>query len=65
MNAEELFSFLEKLDPKTRKELKIFVRQYGPTSNIKEIDSIKECYYGFFGKQIPCLLLNDDTNKEK
>lgn len=61
MNAQELFEFLQKLPPEKRAEQKVFIRiaPKGIPLNVRELDLIEDTTYGFFGLNLPCLVLND------
>jgi len=38
-------------------ELEVFIPVSNGIGNISGVDTIKDSTYGFFGKQIPCILL--------
>lgn len=38
-------------------EKEVFIRAQTLTGNIAEVDKIRKSTYGFFGKEIPCIIL--------
>jgi|GEM_PF-5558583 hypothetical protein len=46
-------------------DLEVFVRNsVNPCGNIQELEQIELSTYGFFGTNIPCLILNTDSSKK-
>lgn len=57
MNVKELKEQLEKL-PEGSNDLEVYVRcTINPTGNIIDVREVKESTYGFFGKDIPCIII--------
>ena len=60
MNAQELFLKLSKMSEKTRESLPVYIRKNTIVGNIVEVDRVKRDKYGFFGRSLPCLILEED-----
>jgi hypothetical protein len=65
MNAQALFDELAKLTPEERQELDVFYRSVGLTHNIVEAERVTRDTYSFFGKLIPCIILDDVTEDDE
>lgn len=53
MKVKELIKKLKSQDG----EKEVFIRVQTPTGNIAGIDKVRKSTYGFFGKSIPCIIL--------
>ncbi len=61
MKAKRLKELLETIDDNTE----IFIRNtVNICGNITELEQVEESSYGFFGKSIPCVILNTINSKE-
>lgn len=61
MKVKRLKEILNNLDD----DLEIFIRNSNNLcGNISELEQVEKSYYGFFGKDIPCLILNTPFSKE-
>jgi hypothetical protein len=61
MKAKRLKELLETIDDNTE----IFIRNtVNICGNISELEQVEESSYGFFGKSIPCVILNTSNSKE-
>lgn len=61
MKAKRLKEILMNVDD----ELDVFIRNsVNPCGNIQELDQVEVSTYGFFGKKVPCLILNSSSSKE-
>ena len=61
MNVGRVKELLKDMD----NDLEFFVRNsVNPCGNIQELEQIEVSSYGFFGKDIPCLILNTDSSKK-
>lgn len=61
MKVKRLKEILNNLDD----DLEIFIRNSNNLcGNISELEQVEKNYYGFFGKDIPCLILNTPFSKE-
>lgn len=61
MKVKRLKEILNNLDD----DLEIFIRNSNNLcGNISELEQVEKTYYGFFGKDIPCLILNTPFSKE-
>ena len=61
MKAKRLKEIVNKIDD----DFNIFVRNsINPCGNIQELEQAEISTYGFFGKDIPCLILNTNSSKE-
>nr|WP_278678834.1 hypothetical protein [Clostridium paraputrificum] len=61
MKAKRLKELLETIDDNTE----IFIRNtVNICGNIAELEQVEESSYGFFGKSIPCVILNTSNSKE-
>lgn len=58
MTIQQLINKLKKLDP----ELEVFLPISNGIGNISPLRNVKPSTYGFFGKSIPCVIL--DKNNE-
>ena len=54
MKVKDLLKKLKKIDP----ELEIFLRIPNQCGNISELEKVDSDTYGFFGKEIPCIILD-------
>ena len=46
-------------------DMDVFIRNsVNPCGDIQELDQVEVSTYGFFGKSIPCLILNTESSKE-
>lgn len=54
MTVRQLINRLKKHDPKV--EI-FFENRINPTGNINTVDNLEESTYGFFGKDIPCVII--------
>ncbi|MBP1308991.1 hypothetical protein JOD82_002011 [Paenibacillus sp. 1182] len=67
MNAKSLKEILANLDKKLADvddDMDVFIRNsVNPCGNIQELEQVEFSTYGFFGKSIPCLILNTDSSK--
>ncbi|ADO59750.1 hypothetical protein [Paenibacillus polymyxa] len=67
MKVKRLKEILESLDEKLENvddDLEVFIRNsVNPCGNIQELEQVEFSTYGFFGKAIPCLILNTDSSK--
>lgn len=61
MTVRQLINRLKKHDPKKE----VFLRTPTPTGNIAELERVEDSTYGFFGKDIPCIILDWDRPTEK
>lgn len=61
MKAKRLKEIVNSIDDDTE----VFIRNsVNPCGNIQELEQVEVSTYGFFGKDIPCLILNTDSSKE-
>ena len=61
MKAKRLKELLEIVDDNTE----IFIRNtVNICGGISELERVEESSYGFFGKSIPCVILNTSNSKE-
>lgn len=61
MKVKRLKEILNNLDD----DLEIFIRNSNNLcGNISELEQVEKTYYGFFGKDISCLILNTPFSKE-
>lgn len=61
MKVKRLKEILNNLDD----DLEIFIRNSNNLcGNISELKQVEKSYYVFFGKSIPCLILNTPVSKE-
>lgn len=61
MKVKRLKEILNNLDD----DLEIFIRNSNNLcGNISELEQVEKSYYSFFGKDIPCLILNTPVSKE-
>lgn len=61
MKVKRLKEILNNLDD----DLEIFIRNSNNLcGNISELEQVEKSYYGFFGSDIPCLILNTPFSKE-
>ncbi len=61
MKVKRLKEILNNLDD----DLEIFIRNSNNLcGNISELEQVEKSYYSFFGKDIPCLILNTPFSKE-
>lgn len=63
MKAKRLKEILEKIN--IDDDTEIFIRNsINPLGNISSLDQVEYSSYGFFGKDISCLILNTHISKE-
>ena len=61
MKAKRLKELLKNADD----DMDIFIRNsVNPFGNIQELEQVEESSYGFFGSEIPCLILNTHSSKD-
>jgi hypothetical protein len=60
MKVRELIKLLQSLP----EDVEVFYRSHHQTGNIKSVDRIEEDTYGFFGKNIPCVILDQECENE-
>ena len=61
MKVRRLKKLLSTLDD----DLEIFIRNTNNLcGNISELEQVEKSYYSFFGRDIPCLILNTPFSKE-
>ena len=61
MKVKRLKELLKTIDDNTE----IFIRNtVNVCGNISELDQVEESSYAFFGKSIPCIILNTANSKE-
>jgi hypothetical protein len=56
MTVAELIKLLEAV-PESSKNVEVFVRGRSLTANILALDSLNICEHSFFGKSVPCVVL--------
>jgi hypothetical protein len=56
MKVKDLIRKLKKEDP----EVEVLVRTRTCVGNVAYVRRVEKSTYGFFGKNIPCILLNHD-----
>lgn len=61
MTVKELINKLKEFP----EDYEVFFRKPHFTGNIKEVDRVDKDFYNFFGKTIPCIILDEATNNKK
>lgn len=61
MRVKRLKELIKTLDD----NVEVFIRNsVNPCGNIQELEQVEVSSYGFFGKDIECIILNTDSSKE-
>jgi hypothetical protein len=60
MKVHELIKLLETLP----NDVEVFYRSHHQTGNIKPVEVVKKDTYGFFGKDIPCVILDEECEND-
>lgn len=61
MKVKELKAYLALFDENTE----VMIRNsWNPCGNIQDLDQVEASHYGFFGSEIPCVILNSSNAKE-
>lgn len=61
MKAKRLKEILNNLDD----NLEVFIRNsYNICGTIGELEQVEKSFYGFFGEDVPCLILNTSYSKK-
>lgn len=61
MTVKELRDILKDFDD----DVEVMTKKTEVLGNIGYVNSVKQATYGFFGKDIPCLLLTDEVESEE
>lgn len=60
LNAQELFDFLSQFSDEERRNMPLYLREKMMTANIVTLDGVEKSTYGFFGKQLPCIIFEKE-----
>jgi hypothetical protein len=61
MILKDLIKKLQKLEKKDP-NLEVFLRMSNGIGNISHLEVVEDTTYGFFGKDVPCVILDRDRN---